>query len=278
MDTTLAQVAAVSFYSVGQCNADSGQTGYKILRVWAFGDVNTPPPATNTHPNKIYFRVLNSTGSYINYGTDGLQRLDYVVSSAEKYGVKLVLPFLNNWGDYGGIQAYSTAFGTNATSFYTDPRAQKAYKAYVKTIVTRYKSSSAIFAWELCNEPRCKGCASSVITNWASDISKYIKSLDAGHLVTLGDEGWLYPDGSKYDGSYAYSGAEGVDFVANLKVKTLDYGTFHLYPNSWGYNYTWGSEWIAEHDVIGKAAGKPVVLEEYGTPFPGNHTPTEGPW
>ena len=38
--------------------------------------------------------------------------------------------------------------------------------------------------------------------------------------------------------------AEGVDFVANLKIPTLDYGVFHLYPNSWGYNYTWGSEWI----------------------------------
>ena len=61
-------------------------------------------------------------------------------------------------------------------------------------------------------------------------------------------------------------------------IKTLDYGTFHLYPNSWGYNYTWGTEWIEQHDAIGKAAGKPVILEEYGTPFPFNHTETEGPW
>jgi mannan endo-1,4-beta-mannosidase len=241
--------------------------------------VNTIPAADATDPNRIYFQVLNSTGSYINYGADGLQRLDYVISSAEKHGVKIVLPFLNNWGDYGGINAYGVAFGTNSTSFYTDPKAQKAYKAYVKAIVTRYRSSTAIFSWELCNEPRCKGCASSVITNWASEISAYIKSLDPGHMVTLGDEGWLYPNAAAgYDGSYAYSGAEGVDFVANLKVKTLDYGTFHLYPNSWGYDYTWGPEWITQHDALGKAAGKPVVLEEYGTPFPGNHTPTEGPW
>ncbi len=86
VDTALKEVAA---------------TGYKNLRVWAFGDVNTLPESTATDPNKIYFQVLNSTGSYINYGADGLQRLDYVVSAAEKYGVKLVLPFVNNWGDYG---------------------------------------------------------------------------------------------------------------------------------------------------------------------------------
>jgi len=33
-----------------------------------------------------------------------------------------------------------------------------------------------------------------------------------------------------------------------------------------GYNYTWGNEWIEQHNAIGKAAGKPVVLEEYGVP------------
>ena len=185
---------------------------------------------------------------------------------------------MNNWDDYGGINSYSTAFGSNATTFYTDGPTQKAYKNYIKTLVTRYRSSPAVFAWELCNEPRCHGCDSSVVTTWATGISQYIKSLDPNHLVTLGDEGWLAPADGLGDGSYAYSGAEGVDFVANLKIKTLDYGVFHLYPNSWGYNYTWGSEWIAQHDLLGKKAGKPVILEEYGTPFPHNHTGTEAPW
>jgi mannan endo-1,4-beta-mannosidase len=254
------------------------QTGYKILRVWAFGDANTIPDPSTSDPNKIYFQILNSTGSFINFGADGLQRLDYVVSAAEKYGVKLVLPFVNNWGDYGGIAAYGKAFGNNDTSFYTHAAAQTAYKAYVKTIVTRYANSSAIFAWELCNEPRCKGCATSVVASWATQISQYVKSIDPGHMVTLGDEGWLAPKDGYGDGSYAYGGGEGVDFAANLNISTLDYGVFHLYPNSWGYNYSWGIEWIQQHDAIGKAAGKPVILEEYGTPFPNNHTETEAPW
>lgn len=227
----------------------------------------------------MYFQILNSTGSYINYGPDGIQRLDYAVSAAERFGVKLVLPFMNNWGDYGGISnAYTNAFGNNATTWYTTPAAQKAYKNYIKTLVTRYKKSPAIFAWELGNEPRCKTCPTSTITKWATEISEYIKSLDPNHMVTLGDEGWLSPATFTADGSYAYSGVEGVDFLANLKIKTLDYGTFHLYPDSWGYNYTWGSTWIEQHDAIGKASGKPVILEEYGAPFPGNHTGVEKPW
>ncbi|KAG4030691.1 hypothetical protein MFRU_011g01480 [Monilinia fructicola] len=253
-------------------------TGYKVIRVWGFGDANTPPPSTNTDPNLVYFQILNSTGAYLNFGADGLERLDYVVHAASNYGLKLVLNFVNNWSDYGGIAAYTNAFNCSSTSFYTDATCQKVYKNYVKTIVTRYRSSTSIFAWELGNEPRCHGCNTSVLTKWATDISTYIKSLDANHLVTLGDEGWLTPADGIGDGSYAYGGGEGIDWVANLKIKTLDYGVFHLYPNSWGYNYTWGHEWIKQHDNVGKEFGKPVVLEEYGTPFPYNHIETEGPW
>lgn len=82
-------------------------------------------------------------------------------------------------------------------------------------------------------------------------------------MVSLGDEGWLPPSYVGGDGSYAYSGYEGVDFVKNLAISTIDYGTFHMYPDQWGYSYSWGSTWISQHNAIGKAAGKPVVLEEY---------------
>jgi mannan endo-1,4-beta-mannosidase len=134
------------------------------------------------------------------------------------------------------INPYCNVFNCNATTFYTTPAAQEAYQAYIAFIVNRYKSS-AIFSWELCNEPRCQGCDSSVIYNWASTTSAYIKSLDSRHMVTLGGEGWLCGGG---DGSYVYSCATGVDFAKILGIATLDYGTFHLYPDQWGYNYSWG--------------------------------------
>lgn len=184
----------------------------------------------------------------------------------------------------GGIAAYTAAFGANATEWFTDATSQKVYQNYINVLVNRYKTSPAIFAWELANEPRCTGCATSVLTAWARTTSRYIKDLDPSHLVTLGDEGWFapadqwaIPDGD--DLSYAYDGSSGVDWLANLAtIPTLDYGTFHLYPDSWGYNYSWGNEWIRQHDQVGQEVGKPVVLEEYGAPFPGNHTPYYQPW
>jgi mannan endo-1,4-beta-mannosidase len=193
-------------------------TQLQVVRVWGFGSVNEDPG-----PDTVYFQLLNSTGSYINHEANGIPRLDAVVHYAEAYGVKLVLPFVNNWSDLGGIESYTNAFGGNATSWYTDAKSQQVYKDYIKLLVNRYKCSSAIFAWELANEPRCHGCDTSVIYSWATKISEYIMSLDSNHMVTLGDEGWFATADGIGDGSYAYSGGEGVDFVKNLGIQTLDY-------------------------------------------------------
>lgn len=136
-----------------------------MTRVWGFGSVNTDPG-----PETVFFQLLNSTGSYINYAANGIPRLDAVVSYAEQHGIKLVLNFVNNWSDLGGIASYNAAFGGNATTWYTDSESQKVYKDYIKLLVNRYKCSPAIFAWELANEPRCHGCPTSTIYNWATEV------------------------------------------------------------------------------------------------------------
>lgn len=40
----------------------------------------------------------------INYGANGLQKLDAVVKSSRAHNIKLVLTLTNNWGDYGGSE------------------------------------------------------------------------------------------------------------------------------------------------------------------------------
>ena len=40
-----------------------------------------------------------------------------------------------------------------------------------------------------------------------------------------------------------------MDFDANLQIDTIDFGTFHLYPQSWS-EYpidTWGTHYIQQH-------------------------------
>ncbi|PSK60207.1 hypothetical protein B9Z65_1105 [Elsinoe australis] len=235
-------------------------SGIKVLRVWGFNDVTAIPGA-----GTVYYQSFINGVATINTGADGLQRLDAVVKSAAAHNIKLVINFVNNWTDYGGMAAYFSYAGiTSNAEWYTSAKAQAQYQAYIKAVVTRYANSPAVFAWELANEPRCKGCATTVLTNWIKTTSAYIKSLDSKHMVAIGDEGFGLTEGS--DNSYPYTTAEGVDWDANCKVATIDYCTYHLYPESWSVTpgLEWGNAWITNHGKACAAAGKPCVLEEFG--------------
>ncbi|KAF8848334.1 glycoside hydrolase [Acephala macrosclerotiorum] len=188
IDSTTGYFAGTNTYWIGFLTNDADvdlvmthlkASGLKILRVWARLYELSHLSVTQT-TSGVWFQsfVLGKTPQ-INTCANGLQRLDYVVSSAEAHGIKLIVNFVNNWGDYGGMPAYNTFFGTTKITWYTDA------KAYIKAVVSRYVSSTAIFARELANEPRCNGCATSIVTNWATKTSAYIKSLGPNHMITL---------------------------------------------------------------------------------------------
>ncbi|TLD16001.1 uncharacterized protein PgNI_02240, partial [Pyricularia grisea] len=229
-------------------------SGIKILRTWGFNDVTTIP----TDPNTVWFQYLSSSGSIINEGANGLQRLDYIVAGAEKRGLKLIIPFVNNWKDYGGIPAYETAFGRGSSTWFKHEPAQAQYQAYIKALVSRYAASPAIFSWQLANEPRCFLCSTDDIFNWATKTSELVKSLDPNHLVSLGDEG----QGLTGDVWTPYWLVFGTDFWRNLQIKTINFGTFHIYPTTWSAPVSFAYNWIKSHGSKCVDAGKPCYLEE----------------
>jgi mannan endo-1,4-beta-mannosidase len=131
------------------------QTGLKVLRVWGFNDVASIP-AEGT----VWFQSFVSGESpTVNTGADGLQRLDYVVESAEAHGVSLIINFVNYWDNYGGQPLYVSYYDIAANDWYNTTAVQNQYQTYkyIEAVVSRYKTSTAIFSWELCNEPRCPG-------------------------------------------------------------------------------------------------------------------------
>ena len=75
---------------------------------------------TQTSSGVWFQSFISGQQPVINTGANGLQRLDYVVKSAEMHGIKLIINFVNNWGDYGGMPVYNTYFKTTKTTWYTD--------------------------------------------------------------------------------------------------------------------------------------------------------------
>lgn len=92
--------------------------------LFGFSDWNTLPPT-----GKFGFQLLNATGSVIKTGADGLHSLDYVISPAGQNGLELIILFVNNWADFGGIDAYAAAFG-NETTWFINIAAQAQYRTY----------------------------------------------------------------------------------------------------------------------------------------------------
>lgn len=77
-----------------------------------------------------------------------------------------------------------------------------------------------------------------MMTSWVKDISAFIKKVDPYHLVTTGGEGeFNFPNNE----DWAYSSGDGGDFYEELEVDTIDYGTFHLYPDWWSKTSAWGT-------------------------------------
>ncbi|KAL5521363.1 hypothetical protein ACEPAG_9289 [Sanghuangporus baumii] len=237
--------------------SDIENAGLTVVRTWGFNDVTSP------QNYGAYYQLWSNGVATFNTGDYGISRFDAVVASAEAHGLKLIVALMNNWSDYGGMDVYVSQPNPGGThdTFYTDETIIAAYKNYINNFVGRYANNSTIMAWELANEPRCSG---STIKAWASEISSYIKSIDSNHLVALGDEGWFEVVNPP---TYPYAPGVGVNFTDNLSIETLDFGTFHSYPESWGQSANetaWGFQWIADHAAAQAAANKPVILEEFG--------------
>ncbi len=275
---------------------DACEMGLPVLRVWGFqiganrdhNSFGLNEPARGGKPG-VYgipekYRKTDKKPDEFGYPRDVFERLDYAVAEAGKRGIKLVVVLNNYWADFGGLQQASTWqrwFNLeNATDFYTDAGCKAAYKEYAERLMTRvnsytgipYNEDPTIMTWELMNEPRNPpDKTGKILTAWVKEMSAYVKKLAPFQLCAVGDEGGFLrtdPDVFMGEGTHMYNGFEGTDFDALLALKNVDYGTYHLYPESWGIAPEaaegWGARYIKDHIDSGKKAGKPAVLEEFG--------------
>ncbi len=239
--------------------------GLNVLRTWAFLDVAAPAKTA-------WFQC--GPGQF-NDGPNGLQLLDRAIELAEQSNIRLILPLVNHWDDFGGMNQYVRWLGlAKREDFYTSPDARAAYRKWVEHVLLRvntrtnrqYRDEPSIMAWELANESRCEIPGGiKILLDWATEMSGFIKTLDGNHLVALGDEGFFRRAEAGHH--HTYDGSHGVDVEASMGIPTLDFGVCHLYPD---YEPKveageFGSRWIREHIEAARRADKPMLIEEYGS-------------
>ncbi|EIE21346.1 glycoside hydrolase [Coccomyxa subellipsoidea C-169] len=249
--------------------------GIDLIRTWGFLNGQDDP----------YTAGVSIQPSIGVFNEQSLQRLDLIFAEANSNGVRIILPFVNFWADLGGMQWYVTQLlgpGHALDEFYTDTTVKQAYKNYVKKIVTRvntitgvaYINDPTVFAWELANEPHCTDGYedslgvphASIVRAWVAEMAAYIRSLDPGHMIATGEEGFISTGGP--NSGWRNDGTKGVDFALNLQDPNIDFGTVHVYPGSWGIPADnvaeFANSFIYSRAQIANAIGKPFILEETG--------------
>ncbi|MSV29818.1 MAG: hypothetical protein EXQ52_13890 [Bryobacterales bacterium] len=252
-----------------------------VLRIWGSLEIGNADGSNSVHgkANGAWLQHWEGAAPAFNDGETGLERLDYAIFRAGQLGFKLVMPLVNNWKDFGGMDQYVRWRGAQFhDDFYTDLVIRDWYKNWIAHLLNRvntlngvaYKDDPAILLWELANEPRCKGsgiypksnrCTTETILQWAGEMSAYIKSIDANHLVGSGDEGFYCTAGARH---WTENCSEGVDSLALARIPSIDVLSFHLYPASWGQDTAWGNDWIRRHYEDAARIGKPGLLGEFG--------------
>lgn len=228
------------------------------------------------------------------YNDTILQGLDYLLADMERRGMKAVLYLNNAWEWSGGYGCYLEWAGKGAAPipsrdgwdaynnyvkhFVLNDSAKQLSYDHVRRIVSRtntvtgkpYASSTAIMSWQVANEPRAfSNEGKDSLATWIRRTAQIIKSIDPNHLVSTGSEG---KHGCEQD----------IELWTRIhSFPEIDYANIHIWPYNWGWvdETTIASgvekacenthDYIAEHYNAIHAAGKPLVLEEFGYPRDG---------
>ncbi len=240
------------------------QDGVTVLRTWGFS-------------NESWHGFETSKGVY---SEAQFMLFDYIMDSARRNGIKVIITLENYWEAYGGIdkklqwQGLSSGNHTARAQYFSNANCRNQYKAYAEHFINRvnhytgvaYKDDPTIFAWDLMNEPRYQDAAVNenktgiTLRGWVDEMASYIKSLDRNHMVCVGIEG--------HETKYGFGGDEGNPFIYIQQSPYIDFCSAHPYPDEhWANLSPEGTKnlmkmWINDaHNVV----KKPFVIGEFNT-------------
>ena len=219
-----------------------------VARIWGFND------------SKDTSSIRRSPAE--GFREEGLRGLDQAVWEAKRRGIRLILPLVNNWAEYGGIPAYaawaSELYGSPVThdDFFRDAQMKQWWKDYASMLVdrvntftgVRYRDEPAILAWEIGNEMRCASCAgTTALPDTVAELAGFLKQIAPNQLIADGGDGFD-DDPDPYIGLtnyYAVRGDDGCSFSRLARIDALDMLSYHFYPRDYGFSTPRDAElWI----------------------------------
>jgi mannan endo-1,4-beta-mannosidase len=248
--------------------------GATVVRTWAFNDEPDAPHALQPGP--------------LQPGENGLRGLDHVIARAEAHGLRLVLPLVNYWPEYGGVDQYLRWHGLavgrpeDRGAFFVDPEVRAHFRRHIVALMgrintetgRRYADEPAVLAWELMNEGRGLGASAWWVASWVQEMAGALRAAGARQLIGTGESG--YDDVERCTdacatfvdavGEWPVDGSQGTSCALNSAL--VDYASVHCYPEAWGARREQSeqacSSWVRWHHQLATAAGRPLLWGEAG--------------
>jgi len=198
LDENVGGVAYPTTFRVDDALETAKEMGAAVVRAHTLG-VSTG--------NKLSYETGLST-----FNNEALTYIDYAIYRAGVLGIKLIIPFTDNYKYYHGGKHDFTDWRkiSDENQFYTNANVISDFKDFINHLLlhqnqhTRLtlRDDPTILAWETGNEIKPP-------TSWTQEIAKYIKSVDRNHLVL--------------DGTYGIT-------QSSLDIPEVDIYSDHFYP------------------------------------------------
>src|SRR5687767_10297408 len=159
---------------VDEIVASMAAMGMTVLRTWAFNEAQ----------DKATKLQGPLAGMFVE---ENFLMLDYALDRLAAAGMRAILALTNYWPAYGGMRQYVVWNGgvARAEGFYWSESAQRDYRRFVETLVTRvntcngreYRADPTILAWQMANEPRNERVSRGVgneLTGWINKTAAFL--------------------------------------------------------------------------------------------------------
>ncbi|KAJ3120090.1 hypothetical protein HK098_004889 [Nowakowskiella sp. JEL0407] len=185
------------------------------------------------------------------YNEKLFQALDSAINVASRFGVKLIIPLVDQWDWWGGISTWAAFRGRRELDFFEDKYVKKDFWEMVTWVLNRrntitgirYGDDPAILGWETGNE--LGGWDYTPPASWTIELASLIKSLAPNQLVLDGTLG-----GTCNPPKFA---------VECLEHPLIDMFSNHYYDPTFGYS----SRMVKDANYV-KKFKKAFFVGEYG--------------